>query len=55
MGGRPYSERMLGQVVCMTQWMQEQRAELGFSDKGDIAPCGAYSSPFETCNALLRL
>ena len=33
-GGRPYSERMLGQVVCMTHWMQEQRAELGFSDKG---------------------
>ena len=40
-GGRPYSERMLGQVVCMTQWMQEQRAELGLSDKGDTAPCGA--------------
>ncbi len=40
-GGRPYSERMLGQVVCMTQWMQEQRAELGFSEKGESAPSGA--------------
>ena len=33
-GGRPYSERMLGQVVCMTKWLQEQRDILGFSDKG---------------------
>ena len=33
-GGRPYSERMLGQVICMTEWLQEQRAMLGLSDKG---------------------
>ena len=33
-GGRPYSERMLGQVICMTEWLQQQRAMLGFSDKG---------------------
>ena len=33
-GGRPYSERMLGQIICMTKWLHEQRAILGFSDKG---------------------
>jgi len=33
-GGKPYSERMLGQVICMTRWLQEQRAILGLSDKG---------------------
>ena len=43
-GGRPYSERMLGQVVCMTKWLQEQRAILGFHDKGvaDVPFCSPH-------------